>query len=154
MVNVSKRLDELGIVVPSPPEPVASYLPATTINNLVYTSGNDCRINGTLMFEGKLGDDLTIEQGKQAARQTMINLLGVLESHLGSLNKIERFVKLLGFVNSAEGFNQQPYVMNGASMLLEEVFGERGKHTRSAIGTSELPFDTPIEIELIAQVKL
>lgn len=153
MSVISNRLKELGIELPVPGVPVAMYVPAVTVNNLVYTSGNDCRDNGKLIFEGKLGKDLTIEQGQQAARQTMINLLGVLQSHLGDLDRVERVVKLLAFVNSASGFEDQPYVINGASELLELIFGEKGKHARSAIGTSDLPFNTPVEIEMIVQIK-
>lgn len=154
MSLIERRLIELGIELPEPPEPAAIYVPAVTFaGNLVYTSGNDCRIQGKLMYEGKLGKDLTIEQGQEASRQTMINLLAVLKSHLGNLDRIERVVKLLGFVNSAPGFVEQPYVINGASQLLEQVFGENGKHARSAIGTSELPFHTPVEIEMIVELK-
>jgi enamine deaminase RidA (YjgF/YER057c/UK114 family) len=150
---VSERLKALGIELPPAAPPAAKYIPAVTVNNLVYTSGNDCRVNGKLMYQGKLGRELTIEQGQAAARQTMINLLAVLQEHLGDLDRVERVVKLLGFVNSAEGFAEQPYVINGASELLEQVFGEAGRHARSAIGTSELPFHTPVEIEMIVQIK-
>ena len=153
MGRIEQRLQELGITLPEPPPVAAIYVPAVTVGNLVYTSGNDCRVSGKLMFQGKLGQELTIEEGQLAARQTMINLLAVLKAHLGDLDKIERIVKLLAFVNSAPGFADQPYVINGASALLEEVFGEQGRHARSAIGTSELPFHTPVEIEMIVQIK-
>jgi enamine deaminase RidA (YjgF/YER057c/UK114 family) len=153
MSMIEQRLLELDITLPEPPLVAAIYVPAVTVGNIVYTSGNDCRVNGRLMFQGKVGQDLTIEQGQLAARQTMINLLAVLKGHLGDLDRIERIVKLLAFVNSAHGFVEQPYVINGASALLEEVFGEKGKHARSAIGTSELPFNTPVEIEMIVQIK-
>ncbi|WP_312110148.1 RidA family protein [Brevibacillus reuszeri] len=153
MGKIEQRLQELGITLPEPPPVAAIYVPAVTVGSLVYTSGNDCRVDGKLMFQGKLGQELTIEQGQLAARQTMINLLAVLKAHLGDLDKIERIVKLLAFVNSAPGFADQPYVINGASALLEEVFGEQGRHARSAIGTSELPFHTPVEIEMIVQIK-
>ena len=153
MGRIEQRLQELGITLPEPPPVAAIYVPAVTVGNMVYTSGNDCRVSGKLMFQGKLGQDLTIEEGQLAARQTMINLLAVLKAHLGDLDKIERIVKLLAFVNSAPGFADQPYVINGASALLEEVFGEQGRHARSAIGTSELPFHTPVEIEMIVQIK-
>ncbi|TBL76007.1 RidA family protein [Paenibacillus thalictri] len=151
---ISERLKSMGIELPTPGAPAAMYIPAVTVGNLVYTSGNDCRINGKLIYEGKLGREVTIEQGQQAARQTMINLLGVLQWHLGDLDRVERVVKLLAFVNSADGFADQPYVINGASELLEQVFGESGKHARSAIGTSDLPFNTPVEIEMIVQLKV
>jgi enamine deaminase RidA (YjgF/YER057c/UK114 family) len=149
---IELRLKELGITLPAAPKPAASYLPAITIGDLVYTSGNDCRLDGKLMYEGKLGTDLTIEQGQQAARQTAINLLSVLKEHLGDLDRITQIVKVLGFVNSAPGFDQQPYVINGASDFFEQVFGEKGRHARSALGTSELPFKTPVEIEMIVKI--
>lgn len=152
MSQIETRLQQMGITLPEPPKPAAVYVPAVTTGNLVYTSGNDCRKGGKLMYEGKLGKDLTIEQGQEAAKQTTINLLAVLKAHLGNLDRIHQIVKLLGFVNSAPGFVEQPYVMNGASEFLEEVFGEKGRHARSAIGTSELPFDTPVEIELIVEI--
>lgn len=100
-----------------------------------------------------MGKDLTLEQGQEAARQTMINLLAVLKKHIGDLDRINRIVKVLGFVNSTPDFTDQPLVINGASELLEEVFGERGKHARSAIGTNVLPFDIPVEIEMIVEIK-
>ncbi len=149
----SERLKQLGITLPTPPKVVAAYVPAVTVHDLVYTSGNDCRIDGELMFKGKVGLDLTLEQGQMAARQTMINLLAVLHAHLGSLDKIQRIVKVLGFVNSAPGFVEQPYVINGASTLLEDIFGENGRHSRSALAAPELPFNTPVEIEMIVQLK-
>lgn len=153
MSKIEKRLAELGITLPEPSEPKFSYIPCSQTGNLVYTSGQDCRVNGELLYMGKLGLELTIEQGQEAARQTIINCLGVLKAHLGDLDRVVKIVKLLGFVNSAPGFADQPYVMNGASDLLVDVFGENGKHARSAIGTSELPFHTPVEIELIVEVR-
>ncbi|AMQ07701.1 RidA family protein [Sporosarcina psychrophila] len=150
---VDQRLKELGITLPEPYAPVASYTSAMTVNDMVYTSGNDCRVNGTLMYTGKLGKELTIEQGKMAARQTMINLLSTLKQHIGSLDRVEQVVKLLGFIRSEEGFKDQPYVLDGASDLLGQIFGSAGVHARSAIGTSELPFGTPVEIEMIVKIK-
>lgn len=116
-------------------------------------SGQDCRINGELMYEGKLGREVTIEQGQEAARQTIINCLAVMKGYLGDLDRVVKIVKMLGFVNSESGFGDQPYVINGASNLLVEIFGENGKHARSAIGTSDLPFHTPVEIELIVEIR-
>ncbi|MBM7691745.1 enamine deaminase RidA (YjgF/YER057c/UK114 family) [Peribacillus deserti] len=153
MSKIEDRLQELGIDLPEPGEPKFSYIPCNQTGNLLYLSGQDCRINGELMYKGKLGKELTIEQGQEAARQTIINCLAVLQSYLGDLDRVVKVVKLLGFVNSATGFADQPYVMNGASNLLVDVFGESGKHARSAIGTSELPFDTPVEIELIVEIQ-
>ncbi|MBS4218625.1 RidA family protein [Bacillus sp. FJAT-49711] len=153
MSKIEEKLQELGITLPVPGEPKFSYIPCNQTGNLVYTSGQDCRIDGELMYTGKLGADLNIEQGQEAARQTIINCLAVLKAHLGDLDRVVKVVKLLGFVNSTPGFADQPYVMNGASDLLVEVFGENGKHARSAIGTSDLPFHTPVEIELIVEVR-
>ncbi|MFZ4451629.1 RidA family protein [Salibacterium aidingense] len=153
METISERIKRIGIDLPEPYPPAAMYTPAVTIDGLVFTSGNDCRMNGTLLYKGKVGTDLTTEQGKEAARQTMINLLSTLNQHLGELERVEKVVKILGFVNSSPGFDEQPYVIDGASELLEEIFGEKGIHARSAIGTSDLPFGTPVEIEMIVKIK-
>lgn len=152
MSKVEEVLKELGIELPEVPKPAAVYLPAKTVGNLVYTSGHDCRVNGTLLYEGKVGSDLTVEQGQEAARQTMINCLATLKKEIGDLDRVKQVVKLLGFVNSAPGFVEQPYVINGASELLEEVFGEKGRHARSAISSNELPFNTSVEIEMIVEI--
>lgn len=152
-MDINKRLEELNIFLPEAPKPVAAYVPAVRTGNLVYTSGQDCRLNGKLIFEGKVGKDLTVEEGYLAARQTIINCLAVLKDEVKDLNKVKRIVKLIGFVNSADGFNEQPYVINGASELLQDIFGERGKHARSAIASNELPFNTPVEIEMIVEVE-
>ncbi|MFC5652486.1 RidA family protein [Paenibacillus solisilvae] len=153
MSVIENRLKELGVELPAVGEPKFSYIPANQTGNLLYLSGQDCRIDGTLMFEGKLGSELSIEQGQQAARQVIINCLAVMKHHLGDLDRVVKIVKMLAFVNSAPGFADQPYVINGASNFLIEVFGENGRHARSAIGTSDLPFHTPVEIELIVEVR-
>ncbi len=149
---IENRLEELGIKLPIPAKPVAEYVPAKQTGNLVFVSGQDCRRDGTLLYEGKVGKEVTPEQGAEAARQAMINAIAVLKMHVGDLDRVKQIVKVLGFVNSADGFVQQPMVINGASRLLVEVFGENGKHSRSAISANELPFNTPVEIELIAEV--
>lgn len=153
MGDVERVLEEKGIQLEKVPPAVATYVSAKQVGNVVYTSGSDCRINGTLMLTGKVGSDLSIEQGYAAARQVAINLLSVLKEHLGELDRIKQVVKMLAFVNSAPGFVEQPYVINGASDLLVEVLGEKGKHARSAISSNELPFNTPVEIELIVEVE-
>ncbi|MEC0231870.1 MULTISPECIES: RidA family protein [Paenibacillus] len=153
MSQIEQRLQELGITLPPSPEPRFTYIPCNQTGNLIYLSGQDCRINGELMYEGKLGREVTIEQGQEAARQTIINCLAVMKGYLGDLDRVVKIVKMLGFVNSAPGFGDQPYVINGASNLLVDIFGEQGKHARSAIGTSDLPFHTPVEIELIVEVR-
>jgi enamine deaminase RidA (YjgF/YER057c/UK114 family) len=154
MGQIEKRLEELGIVLPPPPQPRFTYIPANRTGNLLYLSGQDARdANGVLIHEGKVGSDLTIEQGREAARQVIINCLAVMKGYLGDLDRVVKIVKLLGFVNSAPGFGDQPSVMNGASDLLVDVFGENGRHARSAIGTSDLPFHTPVEIEIIVEIR-
>jgi enamine deaminase RidA (YjgF/YER057c/UK114 family) len=151
--KVESILRDKGIELGAVPPAVANYLPAKRVGNLVYTSGNDCRVDGKLMLTGKVGAALTVEQGYAAARQVAINLLAVLKEELGDLDRIKQVVKMLAFVNSAPGFNGQPYVVNGASDLLVLAFGDRGKHARSALSANELPFDTPVEIELIVEVE-
>lgn len=152
MGQIDRRLHELGIVLPVPGKPKFSYIPCIRTGNLLYVSGQVCAKDGKLLHAGKLGGELSIEQGQEAARQAIVNSLAVLREYLGDLDRIVQFVKLLGFVNSAPGFHHHPLVMNGASDLLADIFGERGLHARSAIGTSELPFDTPVEIEMIVEI--
>lgn len=152
-MTIEQKLNDLSIVLPEAPKPAAVYLPAKKFGNLIYISGQDSRKNNNLVHPGKLGKDLTVDEGYQAARQSMINCLAVLKSEIGDLENVQHIVKLLGFINSAEGFVEQPYVMNGASELLVEIFGEKGKHARSAIASNELPFNTCIEIEMIVEIK-
>ncbi|MFC7394534.1 RidA family protein [Scopulibacillus cellulosilyticus] len=153
MSVVEKKLEELGVILPEQAKPKFVYVPCNRTGNLVYTSGMDCRVNGELIYEGKLGKDLTIEQGREAARQCIINCFTAIKWQIGDLDKIKKVVKVLAFVNSAPGFVDQPYVINGASEFLEEVLGEKGKHARSAIAANELPFNTPVEIEIIVEVE-
>lgn len=153
MSDIYRKLEEMSIVLPPTPKPAAAYIPAVTaLGNLVFLSGQDCKKEGKLLYSGKIGKELTLEQGYEAARQVMINLLAALHEHTGDLNRIKKIVKLLGFVNSAPGFVEQPYVINGASELLIEVFAEKGKHARSALSANELPFNTPVEIEMIVEL--
>ncbi|WP_058914278.1 RidA family protein [Entomohabitans teleogrylli] len=152
-MNIEARLAELGITLSEPTAPKFSYVPVKQTGKLLYTSGNDCRVNGELIYQGTLGKDLSIEQGQEAARQCIINILSSLKGYLGDLDRVAGCIKMLGFVQSADDFKEQPLVMNSASDLLIAVFGESGKHARSAIGTNTLPFDTPVEIELIFEIK-
>ncbi|MEK3732347.1 MULTISPECIES: RidA family protein [Paenibacillus] len=152
-MTIQDRLKALNIELEEVGTPKFSYVPVTQTGNLLYTSGHDCRKNGELILTGKLGSDLTIEQGQEAARRCVINILSSLQAHLGDLNRVTKVVKMLGFIQSAEGFKDQPYVLNGASDLLIDVFGDKGRHARSAIGTNELPFDTPVEVEIIVEVE-
>jgi len=150
---IEEKLNELNIVLPGKRKVLASYLPAVRVGNLLYLSGQDCSVNGEYLHKGKLGKDFTIEEGQQFARQCMINALQIIKEHGGGLSNVKRVIKMLGWVSSAEGFNDQPRVINGASDFLEEVFGENGKHARSAVGTNELPLNIPVEIELIIELK-
>ena len=151
-MKIEERLKQLGLELPELPQPLAVYVPFVRTGTLIVTSGMGCRRQGKLAYQGKVGRDLTLEQGHEAARITMLNLLATLKAAVGDLDKIERIVKVTGFVASAPDFGQQPEVMNGASELLAEVFGEKGKHARSAIGVSELPRNIPVEIEMIVEV--
>ena len=153
MDKVDKKLQDIGIIIPDVPKPAASYIPAVQTGNLVYTAGQASKKDGILVYKGKLGKDLTVEEGYEAAKISIINCLAVLKDHLGSLDRITRVVKLLGFVASTPEFDQQPYVINGASDLLIKIFAKKGKHARSAIGTNVLPFGTPVEIEMIVEVE-
>ncbi len=146
------RLKALGITLPVAPKPIASYVPAVRTGNLVFLSGQGPLADGKPTVTGKVGGELTEEAGNKAARATMLVLLGVLRAEIGSLDRVRRVVKLVGFVNSAPGFTRQPWVVNGASDLLIEIFGDAGRHARSSIGVSELPLNIPVEIELTVEV--
>lgn len=151
-MDVYKRFEELNLVLPAAPSPAGLYVTAQTTGNLLYTSGQDCRReDGVLPYTGKVKIDLTVEEAYEAARLTMLNCLAVIEKELGDLNRITKFVKLLCFVQSADDFYDQPSVMNGASQLLMDVFGEKGKHARTALSAFSLPFNIPLEIELIVE---
>ena len=154
MSEIESRLEHLGISLPAEPVPIANYVPGVRTGNLLYLSGLGpaSRADGATP-SGKVGRDLTTEEGYEAARLTGINILARMKGILGDLDKVRRVVKLLGMVNSAPDFNQQPAVVNGCSDLLVEVFGEKGRHARSAVGMASLPNDIPIEIEVIIEVE-
>lgn len=150
-MTVEEKLQELGIELRPLSKPVANYLHAKKFGNLIYCSGCAPVKDGKNLHTGKLGTDLTVEQGYDAAREAAINLLSVLKYELGDLDRVTSIVKILGFVASADDFYAQPAVINGASDLLVEVFGEKGQHARAAIGTNAIPGNLPVEIELIAE---
>jgi enamine deaminase RidA (YjgF/YER057c/UK114 family) len=150
-VSALARLKELGIELPEVAKPLASYVPAVRSGNLVYTSGQLPMQAGKLAATGKIGTDVTAEQGKELARICALNALAAVDSLVG-IDEVTQVVKVVGFVASAPGFNGQPGVINGASHLLAEVFGDRGSHARSAVGVSELPLDSPVEVELVVEV--
>ena len=150
-MSAEARLQELGIELPPPFAPVGSYVAARVAGDTLYVSGQG-PAGPDGIVTGKVGRDLTLEQGVAAARLTGLNVLAVMRAELGSLDRVTAVVKLLGMVNCAPGFNDTPAVINGCSDLLVEVFGEAGRHARSAVGMAELPFDIAVEVELIAQI--
>jgi enamine deaminase RidA (YjgF/YER057c/UK114 family) len=150
-VSVSAKLAELGISLPDVVAPLAAYVPAARTGNLVYTSGQLPMQSGALAAAGKVGADVSPEDAKALARVCALNALAAVHSLVG-IDAVIRVVKVVGFVASAPGFNGQPRVINGASELLGEVFGEAGAHARSAVGVSELPLNAPVEVELIVEV--
>lgn len=147
-----EKLKQMGVTIPEVVKPLAAYIPATQIGNLVMTSGQVPISNGTVMYSGKIGKDLTLEEGMKAAKLCALNCLSAIRSVIGNLDKIKRVVKLTVFVSSADGFTAQPKVANGASEFIGEVFGDAGKHVRSAVGVSELPLNSAVEIEMIVEV--
>jgi len=152
-MSFERKLTELGITLPAPPKPVATYIPAVLAGELLFLSGVIPFRDGQLVFEGKLGRELTVEQGYEASRLALLNALAIIRQELGTLDRVKRVVRLTGHVASAEGFVQHPAVINGASDLLVKIFDEAGKHARVALGAAELPLNAPVEIELILQVR-
>jgi enamine deaminase RidA (YjgF/YER057c/UK114 family) len=152
-MSFEAKLTELGLTLPPAPKPVATYIPAVRAGDLLFLSGTGPFKDGRIAFVGKLGRDLTVEQGYEAARLTLLNALAMVRQELGTLDRVVRIVRLTGHVASAEGFTQQPAVINGASDLLVRIFGEAGRHARLALGAAELPLNMCIEIELILQVR-
>jgi enamine deaminase RidA (YjgF/YER057c/UK114 family) len=150
---IAERMRELGIELPPPFPPAGSYLACVVDGSLVHVGGHG-PISGDIMVCGKVGADLTLDEAREAARMTGLSILATLNAELGDLDQIERFVKVFGMVNCAPGFNQTPAVINGCSDLLVEIFGEAGRHTRSAVGMAELPFDIAVEIELTARLRV
>jgi enamine deaminase RidA (YjgF/YER057c/UK114 family) len=158
MSKIEARLEDLGITLPRPPKAVANYLPGVKVGEILYVAGTigtvpDENDEDVLPIAGKLGD-ISIEQGYQSARYTAINHLAMIKAVIGDLDNVVRIVKLIGYINAAPGFKEAPWVLNGASDLLVEVFGEdKGRHARAALYQNELTYDAPIEIEMTVQVK-
>ncbi|EKF22018.1 endoribonuclease L-PSP family protein [Mycolicibacterium hassiacum DSM 44199] len=150
-MSASKRLAELGIELPEVVPPVAAYVPAVRTGNLVYTSGQLPMVSGKLPQTGKVGAEVTPEEGKALARTCALNALAAVHALVG-IDSVTRVVKVVGFVASAPGFGGQPGVVNGASELLGEIFGAAGAHARSAVGVAELPLNAPVEVEIIVEV--
>jgi enamine deaminase RidA (YjgF/YER057c/UK114 family) len=152
-MSIDQRLSELGITLPQPAAPVASYVPAVEVGGLLHISGQISVAEDGKLILGRLGEDMNLERGIEAARRCGIMLLAQIKAALGSLDRVERIVKLGAFVNSAPAFTDQPKVANGASELMQEVFGEAGRHARSAVGVSVLPLGVAVEVDAIVAVK-
>jgi enamine deaminase RidA (YjgF/YER057c/UK114 family) len=150
-LSVEQKLQELGLELPPVAVPAGAYVPALISGNLVFTAGQIPLVNGVLMATGKVGAEISAEYGKEIAQRCALNALAAVKSVLGDLDRVKRVVKVVGFVASTPDFTGQPGVINGASELLGQVFGERGIHARSAVGVAVLPLDAPVEVELIVE---
>ncbi|HUP35240.1 MAG TPA: RidA family protein [Candidatus Limnocylindria bacterium] len=152
-MGAEARIKELGITLPDPPKPMGNYIPAVRVGNLLFLSGHGpIRVADQPLTRGKVGRDMSTEEAYKVAREVGINLLGSARATLGSLDKVKRVVKVLGMVNAVESFGEQPKVINGFSDLMVEVFGENGRHARSAVGMGSLPAGIPVEIEMILEL--
>lgn len=152
-MSVEARMNELGITLPEALPPAANFVSVVVVDRIAYVSGHGPqRPDGTFDFIGRLGEDLTVEEGREAARLSILNALASLRAEIGSLDNVKRIVKLLGMVNSAPDFGDHPRVINGASDLLVEIFGDAGRHARSAVGFVNLPMGIAVEIEMIAEL--
>lgn len=148
---IEKRLEELGIILPSAPKPAGSYIPVVTSGNLAFVSGQIPMEDGQVVFTGKVASERTIDDAQKAARLCAINILAQLKANLGSLDRITKIIRLSGFVNSAPEFVDHPKVINAASDLFFEIFGENGKHSRMAVGVASLPLNSTVEIDAIVE---
>ena len=152
-MSIDNKLKELGITLKSPPSPVANYIPVQQTGNLIYLSGQGPRNENGEFITGKVGSDITAEEAYDLARNTAINLLSAMNAYLGSLDRVSKIVKVLGMVNAVQDFTDHPKVINGCSDLFVEVFGEKGKLARSAVGMGSLPNNMAVEIEIIVEIE-
>ena len=152
-MHFEQKLQDLGLTLPDIARPLAAYVPAVRVADTVYTSGQIPLVKGEIRYKGKLGLDFSVDDGYEAAKICALNCLAAAKSVVGDLDRIVQVVKVVGFVNSAPGFTDQPKVINGASELLAKVFGKAGEHARSAVGVAELPLGVAVEIEMIFQIK-
>lgn len=152
-MSVAERLEALGLTLPSVPVPVANYVPARQFGSIVFASGQTPTVDGVLTMRGKLGAEISVEQGQEGARLSVLNCLAAVADLIGGLDRVEAVLKLTGYVASAPGFVDQPTVVNGASVLLEEVLGDAGEHARAALGLAELPGGAPVEVDLVVAVR-
>lgn len=152
-MEIEKRLKELNIVLPLCPNPAAVYAPAVLVDNIVYISGQTPKDGDKLLYKGKVGRDLSVDDGYNAAKICALRCISAVREMAGDLDRVERIIKLTGYVNCCEDFTKQSIVINGASELLESIFGEKGKHVRVAIGCNSLPGDAAVEIEMVVKIK-
>jgi enamine deaminase RidA (YjgF/YER057c/UK114 family) len=151
-MSFEQRLTELGLILPTPPKPVATYVPYAQVGNLLFLSGVVPSRDGQIVYRGKLGLEVSKEEGYEATKLTLLNALANIRLAVGTLDRVKQIVKMTGYVTSHDGFIDQPSVINGASDLLVEIFGDAGRHARVAVGVAELPFGVPVELELIVEV--
>ena len=149
--GIDARLAELGIELPPASKPVANYLSCKRVGDLLYIGGHG-PVTASGVMRGKVGGALTLEEGRESARATALSILATVRAELGTLDRVRQIIKVFGMVNCAPGFNRTPEVIDGCSDVLVEIFGDAGRHTRSAVGMAELPFDIPVEIEMVLQV--
>ncbi|ABB16188.1 RidA family protein [Carboxydothermus hydrogenoformans] len=152
-MKIEQKLNEMGMSLPPAPAPVAAYVPGVLIDNYIYVSGQLPFEGGELKTRGKLGAEVTVEEGMRLAKVAALNCLAVVKGLIGDLDRIEKIIKVTGYVASSPGFNDQPKVINGASEFLAELLGDAGKHARAAVGVNELPLNSPVEVEMIVKVR-
>lgn len=150
-MSANQRIGDLGIVLPQVVAPAGAYVPAVISGSLVFTAGQIPMVDGKLVATGKVGTEISVEQAKDIARICALNAVAAVKSVIGDLDRVKKVVKVVGFVASEPSFTQQPAVVNGASELLEQIFGEKGIHARSAVGVAVLPLDAPVEVELVVE---
>ena len=152
-LDIENKLREMGLELPNPPVPAANYIGCVRVGNLLFVGGNIGRIDGQLKYSGKVGGEVTMEQAYEAARSCALNHLAIIKAAIGNLDKVERIVKVLGYVNVAPGFNDMPKVINGESDLLVQLWGEKGQHARAAVGVASLSREAPVETEVIVEIR-
>ncbi len=151
-MSANERIQELGITLPEVAKPAGAYVPAVQSGNLVFTAGQIPLVEGKLIATGKVGKEISVEEAKSIARVCALNAVAAIKGVVGDLDRVKKVVKVVGFVASTPEFTQQPAVINGASELLEQIFGDSGIHARSAVGVAVLPLDAPVEVELVVEI--